>query len=232
MSTNSPLLTEEQIKDILGKQAAELPQPRMVVGLGTGTTAHRFIIHLAARCRSGLPIQTVSSSEESAQLAREHGIPVVSIDDVDSIDLTVDGADEIDSQKRMIKGAGAALLREKIVAFASRKVVIIAHETKVVTYLGNRTLPVEVLPFAHLTTMRHIEALGYTASWRYDKQGKLLVTDNGNYIFDITFPNLLEAPELDERHIAAIPGVIETGFFFDLADEVMIGHFDGRITTF
>lgn len=231
MTTDSSPLSDNQIKDILGKKAAELPEAGMVIGLGTGTTAHCFILHLAERCKKGLNITAVASSEKSAQLAKDHGIRIVSLDEVPMIDLTVDGADEIDENKRMIKGGGGALLREKIVAFASRKVVIIVTENKAVTRLGKHLLPIEVLPFGHIATKCHLEALGYAPTLRMDKEkNKPWITDNGNYIFDIAFPNLLETPEFEERHISALPGVIETGFFFDLADEVMIGHADGQIT--
>lgn len=223
-------LTQDEIKDLLGKKAAELPQTGMVVGLGTGTTAQRFILHLAARCKAGLSITAVASSEHSAQLAKDHNIPLIPIDKVTAIDLTIDGADEIDGQRRMIKGGGGALLREKIVAYASRKVVILADATKVSEHLGHRRLPVEVVPFGSELTRRHIEALGLSSTWRTDKQGRLWKTDNGNYILDISFPGLLKNPEIEECRIVAIPGIVETGFFFDLADEALIGHPDGKIS--
>lgn len=223
-------LSQDAVKDILGKKAAELPQSGMVVGLGTGSTAERFIVHLAERCKTGLSITAVASSEGSAKLAKDLRIPVVPIDSVTSIDLTIDGADEIDGQKRMIKGGGGALLREKIVAFASRKVIIIADSTKVSPHLGKHRLPVEVIPFGREFTCRHIENLGLKTSWRTDKQGHLWKTDNGNYIIDITFPGPLKKPEIEECRIVAIPGIAETGFFFDLADEAWIGHPDGSIT--
>ncbi len=225
------ILTQDEIKDLLGKAAATLPQSGMVVGLGTGTTAHYFITHLAVRCQEGLSITAVASSERSFQLAERHGLNVLSIDRVKNIDLTVDGADEIDAHKRMIKGGGGALLREKIVAFSSRKVVIIADESKVVKHLGKGTLPVEVVPFGHKLTRQHIEELGFSTNWRTDKEGVHWVTDSGHYILDITFSQPLETPEIEASRIATIPGVVETGFFFDLADEIMIGHSDGRITT-
>lgn len=225
-------LSQEEIKDLLGKKAADLPQAGMTVGLGTGSTAHCFIIHLAARCKAGLSITAVASSEQSAKLAKDHGISVIPIDKADCIDLTIDGADEIDKSKRMIKGGGGALVREKIVAYSSRKVVIIADESKIVECLGHHKLPVEVVPFGHLMTKRHIEELGTSTSWRMDKQGNLWITDNGNYILDISFSDPLKMPEAQESDLAAIPGVVDTGFFFDLADEIMVGHSDGRITTF
>lgn len=224
-------LSDDEIKDLLGKKAAELPKSGMVIGLGTGTTTHHFILHLGARCRAGLSITAVASSERSEKLAKEQGIPLVSIDTVSSIDLTVDGADEIDKQKRMIKGGGGALLREKIVAFASRRVVIIADASKAVEHLGSRRLPVEVVPFAHELTRRHIEDLGLSAAWRMNNQEKLWKSDNGNYILDIAFPGLLKNPEIEECRIVAIPGIVETGFFFDLADEALIGHPNGQITS-
>ena len=131
--------------------------------MARGRQPHPFIIHLASRCRSGLAITAVASSEQSAKLAKEHGIPLIPFDRVSSIDLTIDGADEIDRHKRLIKGGGGALLREKIVAFASHKVVILADESKLVDHLGRRPLPVEVIPFGHKITQRHIGDLGYRA---------------------------------------------------------------------
>lgn len=232
MSTpsHSRPLSQDEIKDLLGKKAAELPQNGMIVGLGTGSTAHRFIFHLAARCKAGLSIKAVSSSNESTQMAKDLGITLIPIDTISMIDLTVDGADEVDGKKRMIKGGGGALLREKIVAYASRKVVIIADASKVVERLGKHPLPVEVTPFGHELTKRHVEALELRATWRTDKNGELWMTDNGNYILDIIFADPIESPEAEQERIAAIPGIAETGFFFDLADEVLIGHPDGKIT--
>ncbi len=224
-------LTQEAIKDILGKKAAALVEPGMVVGLGTGTTAHQFILHLAERCKTGLSITAVASSERSAQLAKSKGIPQASIEKVEAIDLTVDGADEVDASKRMIKGGGGALLREKIVAYASRKVVILADASKVVARLGKHPLPVEVVPFGHEMTKRHIESLGHKAAWRTSEHGTPWMSDNGNYILDILFAAPLTDPETEERRIATIPGIVETGFFFDIADEVLIGYPDGRIAS-
>ncbi len=221
-------LSQDKIKDLLGKRAAELVEPGMIVGLGTGTTAHHFILHLANRCKTGLSITAVPSSEQSLQLAQKHGIPLFPVDKITAIDLTIDGADEVDSARRMIKGGGGALLREKIVAYASHKVIIITDTSKVVEKLGHHPLPVEIVPFGHEITKRHIDALNLKSQWRTNTQGDLWISDNGNYILDISFP-LMDNPEREEARLVQIPGVVETGFFLDFADEVLVGHPDGHI---
>ncbi len=222
-------VSQEDIKSQLGLRAAELVQPGMTVGLGTGTTAYWFIMTLAKRCREGLDIRAVASSQQSTLLAQKNGIPLVDIDSVKVIDLTVDGADEIDEHKRMIKGGGGALVREKIVAAMSRELLVIIDESKLVKQLGKRKLPVEIIPFGHLATERHLNHLGYRGLWRSDAKGGLFTSDNSNYIFDLAFPAPLDDPEKVEAAIHRVPGVVDTGFFFQLAGRVMIGFNDGQI---
>jgi ribose 5-phosphate isomerase A len=130
----------------------------------------------------------------------------------------------------MIKGGGGALVREKILSAMSREMVVIVDETKLVPHLGKHPLPVEITPFCYKATERHLSTLGYHGTWRRSQQG-LYVTDNGNYILDIHFPHPLHDPQKDHAAIAAIPGVVETGFFFHLAGRVIVGFFDGRIHT-
>lgn len=216
-------------KESAGKAAAEHVMDGMLIGLGTGSTAAYFIAHLSARCKQGLKIQAVATSKKSWDLGVAGGIPMVDINTLTTLDLTVDGADEIDSQKRMIKGGGGALLREKIVASMSREMVVIVDESKLVMHLGNHPLPVEIVPFAYKATLHKLETLGYTGTLRTTSTGQLFITDNSNYILDIKFKHLLQEPEKDDLLIRTIPGVVETGFFFNLARRVIVGFEDGHI---
>ncbi|MBT7461875.1 MAG: ribose 5-phosphate isomerase A [Waddliaceae bacterium] len=215
------------IKELLGTESAALIEDGMVVGLGTGTTATAFIESLSERCRGGLRITAVATSEATADLARSLGITLVSIEDVDNIDIVVDGADEVDDNKRIIKGGGGALLREKIVATMSKRVVIIVEEDKRVENLGAFGLPVEIVPFGYKATIEKLVSLGYSAELRNDN-GEAFVTDGGNYIVDITLDEPLRSPEDDNIKIISVVGVIETGFFFGIADAILVGYHDGH----
>lgn len=222
----------EKIKKLAGYQAAALVKEGMIVGLGTGSTAKYFIEKLIERKENeNLNIQTVSSSTSSLNQAKKGNLNILDINKIDTIDLTVDGADEIDLQKRMIKGGGGALLREKIVASMSREMVVIVDESKQVTLLGHKKLPVEVIPFACMTTLRKIQKRGLSAQFRTQREGskELFITDNGNYIIDIHFNALLEDPEKEHALLKEIPGVVETGFFFHLAGRVIVALFNGEI---
>lgn len=215
-------------KDAAGKAAAELVQDGMLVGLGTGTTASFFIKHLIDRCQQGLKITAVATSKRSKEMAEAGGIPIIDMDKITEIDFTADGADEIDSQKRMIKGGGGALLREKIVDSASKDMVVIIDSSKLVERLGTFPLPLEVLPFGSHITRHKIEKLGLRGEFR-QKENELYLTDNGNYIFDIHFPKPLDDPEVVNERLQAIPGILETGFFFNIAHRVIVGYPDGRV---
>lgn len=201
----------------------------MKVGLGTGSTAFYFIERLIQRAKEGLQIRAIASSKRSAEQAERGGIPLLDFNSITSLDLTVDGADEIDPSKRMIKGGGGALVREKIVASMSKEMVVIVDETKCVPALGKRALPVEILPFAHKATELHLNKCGYKGKWRLSPDNSLYVTDNGNYILDIHFDALRDTPEADHETICKIPGVVDTGFFFHLAGRVIIGFSDGQV---
>jgi ribose 5-phosphate isomerase A len=219
----------EEAKKAAGYKAAELIQKGMVVGLGTGTTAHYFIERLAMRCKEGLPVKAVASSKQSLELARQRGIPLENIDKLTHVDITVDGADEIDPQKRMIKGGGGALVREKILANMSRELIIIVDETKCVSQLGKAKLPVEIIPFAPEATRLHIEKLGFKGKWRQNPDHSFYLSDNGNRIFDIHFDHTLSHPEKEHETLSRLPGVVDTGFFFNLAGRVIVAFFDGQI---
>lgn len=223
-------MTIEEAKKAAGYHAASLIENGMIVGLGTGTTATYFIEKLIERCRQGLKIQAVSSSLKSQKLAMEGKIPFIDINQITSIDLAVDGADEIDLKKRMIKGAGGALVREKIVAEMSEEMIVVIDESKRVQHLGKCPLAVEIIPFGHLATEAHLEKLGYEGMWRKTPEGALFLTDNQNYLLDLVFDQPLANPEIDHELIIQIPGVVDTGFFFNLAGRVITGHIDGKIT--
>ncbi len=218
-------------KKVAGEKAATLIEDGMVVGLGTGSTALYFIQALIDK---KLRIKTVASSKRSEEIAKKGGLHVLDINEVTHIDLTVDGTDEIDPQKRLIKGGGGAHTREKILASSSQEMIVIADESKVVKHLGKAKLPIEILSYGHIFARKKIEALGYVGSWRVSDatslNQELYVTDNGNFILDIHFPALLTHPEEVHTKILAIPGVVDTGFFFNIAKRAIIGRSNG--TTF
>lgn len=215
-------------KKVAGEKAAELIEDRSIVGLGTGSTAYFFIQALIERCQKGLMIKAVSSSEASAKQASAGGIEVIDLNNVAKIDVTVDGADEIDPEKRMIKGGGGALLREKMVASASDEMIVVVDESKVVEKLGAFPLPVEVNSFGYKLTQRIIEKEGFKATLR-EKEGQTYITDNGNFILDLEFRHLSAQPEELDQILKDIPGVLETGFFFNLAGRVVVGNQEGKV---
>jgi ribose 5-phosphate isomerase A len=222
-------MTTEEIKRKIGAKAAEFVKDGMTIGLGTGSTAFYFIEKLIERCQQGLKIQVVASSQRSLEQAQKGGIPLLDINKIHSLDLTVDGADEIDTAKRMIKGGGGALMREKIVASMSREMLVIVDESKLSHKLGSKKLPVEIVPFGIESIVQKLHHFGYQGTWRKASDGTLYITDNGNLIYDIFFPKPCEEPELDHEKICSIAGVLDTGFFFHLAGRVIIGFFDGQI---
>lgn len=218
------------IKEQIGKKAASFVQDGMIIGLGTGSTAAAFIHALKARMtKEPLKIVCVATSLASEQLALSLNIPCTSIDAITAFDITFDGADEIDLQKRMIKGAGGALLREKIIAKASKEVLILVEEKKCVDTLGKAKLPVEIVPFGHKLTVAHLAKLGYHSTQRKNPDNAAFITDNGNFILDIQLSNAQESPEDADLKIRSVPGVVETGFFFHLANRIIIGKNDGTV---
>lgn len=220
-----------KIKKKLGEAAAHLVKDGMIVGLGTGSTAECFIESLIRRVElEKLNIQAVASSKRSAELAKAGKIILLDINDAPRIDLTIDGADEIDPQKRLIKGAGGALLREKILAANSSEMIVIADESKCVKQLGKTKLPVEIVPFGSAKTRQKIESLDWRGAWRTNEKSKeLFVTDNGHFLLDLAFTKPLAEPERVQDELKAIPGVVDTGLFFHLAGRILIGGADGRI---
>ncbi len=219
-------------KKAAGEAAAELVQAGMCIGLGTGSTSNYFIKRLAERCASGLEITAVASSQQSADLANELGITLTDIDPLIELDLTIDGADEIDPQKRMIKGGGGALLREKIVATMSKEMIVIVDSKKCVTELGSFPLPIEIAPFAWKATLHHLASNKIHGNLRLTAGKSPYVTDNGHYIYDIAKEVIIGDLEALNRMIKDIPGVLETGFFFNQAGRVIVGYDDGHVEIF
>ena len=212
--------------------ALELVTDGMRVGLGTGHAAAAFIALLAARVREGLRVVGVPTSEATAARARIRGISLGALDE-EQLDLTIDGADEVSPTLDLVKGFGGALVRERIVAAASRRQVILVGHDKLVDRLGARgRIPIEVLPFAWRLVARRVRALGLEPMVRVD-DGRPITTDNGNLTIDCG----LGAPLADasaaralESALRAIPGVVDTGLFLGTADSVLVGHADGRVS--
>lgn len=216
-------------KKAAGQAAAELIQENMLVGLGTGSTTAFFIEALGKRCQEGLKITAIATSQQSTRQAQRLGIPLKDPDTITMLDITVDGADEIDHHKNMIKGGGGALLREKLLAQASYEMVVIIDETKLVNHLGDHPLPVEIAPFVYRSTLQRLEAYGYQGVLRLNREKNPFFTDNGNYIFDIQYPNPILDPQKEQELLKSITGVLETGLFFNLAKRVVIGYEDGFV---
>lgn len=205
----------------------------MVVGLGSGTTSHWMVRALAPRVREGLKVIGVPTSKATRDLAASLGIPLADLNDHLELDVTLDGPDEIDRAGRMIKGGGACLLWEKIVAAATRQYVVIADDRKLVDLLGRFPLPVEVIPFGWHSTERLVREL-FASYGHRDVSLRLrggertpVVTDSGHYLLDCALERIPEADELATR-LNVIPGVVENGLFVDVADAVVFGHADGK----
>lgn len=218
----------EKAKRIAAREAAKLIEPNMIVGLGSGSTSKFFIEELGKRVKDGLALKAVvASSRDSGELAQGVGLPLQNINNIFGIDITVDGADEIDRQKRLIKGRGGAHVREKILASASKEMVVIADNSKLVDSLGQGILPVEVIFYGSPATRMKIDDLGYQGTWRLGENGSLFITENGNLLFDIAFETPPSNCEKMHEELIHLPGVIDTGFFFQLARRIIIGYENG-----
>jgi ribose 5-phosphate isomerase A len=217
----------EAQKRAAAARAVDFVRPGMRLGLGTGSTARHFVELLAERVRGGLSVVGVPTSEATRRDAERLGVPLTTLDETEALDLTVDGADEIAPDLALIKGGGGALLREKIVAQASARMVVIADESKSVPTLGRFPLPIEVVPFGLAATQRAIAAataamgLSGPVVLRRDKGGHAFVTDGGHWILDAAFGRIADPKGLGER-LAAIAGVVEHGLFVELATIAII----------
>ncbi|HDJ51143.1 MAG TPA: ribose-5-phosphate isomerase RpiA [Thermoprotei archaeon] len=214
----------ELMKRRAAEEAVKLVKNGMIVGLGTGSTAAHAIRLLAKR---NLDIICVATSKSSEELAKSLGLKVVDVNDVDYVDITIDGADEVDPQGNLIKGYGGALTREKIVAKMSKEEIIIVDETKLVTFLGQRgKLPIEVIPFGWKHTARELSKYG-KASLRI-LGSEPYITDNGNYIIDLNVGRIEDPVEMESK-LNSIPGVVENGLFIGLATVIIVAHSDLRV---
>ncbi len=225
----------DKAKFAAAKRAVEFVQSGMKVGLGTGSTAAWMVRCLAERVREeGLKVVGVPTSTRTAELARKLGLTITSLDDAKWLDLTIDGADEFDQNLALIKGGGAALLQEKIVATASDQMIVIADAAKAVSQLGAFPLPVEVVPFGWQTTKALVEELLVSMDVLDRKVtlrmngDKALLTDEANYILDLHL-KLIGNPRQLALVLNQIPGVVENGLFIDICDIVVLGHSDGRV---
>ena len=215
---------KEELKRKAGERAVEYIKDGMVVGLGTGSTVKYTILKLGELVKDGLDIIGVPTSIATEKLAKEMGIKLGSINDYQVIDLTIDGADEVDRNLNLIKGGGGALLREKMIAHASKYEIIVVDESKVKSVLGDFPLPIEIVKFGYKRTMNVLSTLGCKPLLRV-KNGEAYITDNGNYIVDCKFKRIDEPAKL-ERRIDEIPGVVEVGLFVGLANKVIVGKKD------
>ena len=231
----SDLSPIDKAKFVAAKQASAFVQNGMKVGLGTGSTAAWLVKCLGERVeKEGLKIKGVPTSSRTADLARDVGIEVISLDEAKWLDMTIDGADEYDGNLNLIKGGGGALLQEKIVATASDQMIVIADASKSVETLGNFPLPIEVIPFGWQTTKTLVEetligmdVLGRKVSLRMNGEAPYY-TDEGNHILDLHLNRIGNARQLS-LVINQIPGVVENGLFIDICDIVVIGYGDGRV---
>ncbi|AAS41734.1 MULTISPECIES: ribose 5-phosphate isomerase A [Bacillus] len=214
------------LKQLAGEYAATFVKDGMKIGLGTGSTVYWTIEKLGERVKEGLSFQAVPTSKETEVLAQQLNIPLISLNDIQSLDLTIDGADEIDSNLHLIKGGGGALLREKIVASSSKELLIIADESKLVTHLGTFPLPVEIIPFSWKQTESKIQSLGCQTTLRL-KNNETFITDNNNMIIDCVFPHNITNPANLHNHLKMITGVVETGLFVNMTSKAIIGTKNG-----
>ena len=226
------MLKTEDLKERAARAALDLVEDGMQLGLGTGSTAARFVKAVGERVAQGLRVLCVPSSEITRVQAEGLGIPLTTLDETPRLDLTVDGADEIDDQLRLIKGGGGALLREKIVATASDRMVVIADDSKLVARLGTHPLPVEVVSFGLLANMSLIEAIAVETGChgeiklRPGTGDAPFVTDQGNLIVDCAFGAIPE-PEVLAFALKRIPGVVEHGLFLGIVDLAIVAGSDG-----
>ena len=210
-----------------GYKAAEYVEDGMVLGLGTGSTTHFFIEKVGMRIKEeGISVKGIPTSFQSLLIAKQWNIPITTLEEND-IDLSVDGADEVDGEFNLIKGGGAAHTKEKIVDYAAKQFIVIVDESKVVEELGNFPVPVEVLPDASRMVIKELEDMGAKCDIRMaQRKDGPVITDNGNFVIDAKFEKI-DSPKHLEIYINSIPGVVENGIFTQMVDKVIIGTDEG-----
>lgn len=213
----------DQEKEAAARASLQFVKDGQVVGLGTGSTAAYFIKLLGDEVKKGLRVRGIPTSVRSKELAESLGIPLITLDDCQEIAVTVDGADEVDPKLRLIKGGGGAMLREKIVASATRQMVVVADATKQVKVLGKFPLPVEVIRFAQALVAKRISALGADVRLRMGDDGKPYVTDENNHILDCRFGQIQD-PEGLACELSGMPGVVEHGLFIGMASVALFAR--------
>ena len=225
-------MSNDAFKVAAAERALQFVEPGMKLGLGSGSTAAKFVELLGPKVKAGLDVVCVATSQTTQAQAEALGIPMTTLDETPFLDLTVDGADELDGELRLIKGGGGALLREKIVATASGRMIVIADSSKHVEVLGRFPLPLEVVSFGLTATRNMIVALAADAgcegeiTLRKGSDGRPFVTDTGNFILDCAFGSIPDPEDLDEA-LKLIPGVVENGLFLGIADLAIIAGPDG-----
>lgn len=224
------MLTQDEIKQLVAKQAAQLVQNSMTVGIGSGSTIYHLIRELGKQVKKGLFFRAIPTSKKTAVLAAAENIPLAELNAVDYIDLTIDGADEIDAQLQLIKGGGGALLQEKMVAAASRELLVLADYTKLVQHLGKYPLPLEVIPFGWKQVQRHLRETYQVEAVLRLQDDQPFISDHGHYILDCPFERI-ENPDILSYDLNAIPGVVDNGLFINMADLALIGYPDGKTET-
>jgi len=223
------LKKNEIAKMAAAKFAVKFVKPGMTIGLGTGSTSSYFIKELGKLVANGLKIKAVATSYASDQLATSLGIKMIDVNSVNTLDLCVDGADEIDQKKQMIKGGGGALFREKIIACMSQEMIVLVDESKVVETLGKFPIPIEITPFAYKVTSHKLLKFAKSLNLRKTDNGSPFITDNHNFIVDLQLKNSDINFENINHEIKEIPGVCETGLFLAIAGKVIIGYEDGHV---
>ncbi len=214
----------ERMKQLACERAAQEVRDGMTLGLGTGSTVYYFLQALGRLVREGLHVTGVPTSVQTAHMATELAIPLTTLEAQPHLDLAIDGADEVDPYLNLIKGAGGALLREKIIAASASRFLVVVDESKIVPQLGTRyPLPVEVVPFGVTPTLRALEALGAQATLRREASGQPWVSDNGNALVDCRFGPIADPAALQQA-LLAIPAVVDTGLFLQMTSLVMVGY--------